>query len=211
MLFILPPPWLAIARKAYPLSGYTGYHHIYTDNDGHLWIKNTHTLFLFDTRTESYVPDLEDYWNKRGIKEPVADFFIDSGQGMWLLTQQDNLLYQEKGEKGFRTLATSTSSKTGQPDALYDIAMVDKQVYLFYRSGWIIRLNPENGQETARFTPFPHQTNPYTHTLMVVPYQHYLYQVRNSGRKGLLNRFNCKTGTWETLMETDYWLTPFYL
>ncbi len=193
-------------RKAYPLSGYTGYHHIYTDNEGQLWIKNTHTLFLFDTRTESFVPELDAYWKKRGINDPVADLFIDSQQGMWLLTQSDNLLYRKAGTTAFRTLASNTSLKTRQPDALYDVAVVDKQAYLFYRSGWIIRLNLEDGQENARFTAFPQRTNPYMNTLMVVPYKQYLYQVRNSGQKGLLNRFNTKTRTWETLMETDYWL-----
>lgn len=193
-------------RKAYPLSGYTGYHHLYTDKEGQLWIKNTHTLFLFDTRTESFVPELDAYWKKRGINDPVADFFIDSQQSMWLLTQSDKLLYRQVGTSAFRTLATSTSLKTRQPDALYDVAVVDKQAYLFYRSGWIICLNLVDGKEVARYTPFPQRTNPYMNTLMVVPYKQYLYQVRNSGQKGLLNRFNTKTRTWETLMETDYWL-----
>lgn len=193
-------------RKAYPLSGYTGYHHLYTDNEGQLWIKNTHTLFLFDTRTESFVPELDAYWKKRGINDPVADLFIDSQQGMWLLTRSDNLLYREAGAINFRALASNTSLKTRQPDALYDVAVVDKQVYLFYQSGWIICLNLKDGKEIARFTAFPQRTNPYVNTLMVVPYKQYLYQVRNSGQKGLLNRFNTKTHTWETLMETDYWL-----
>lgn len=193
-------------RKAYPLSGYTGYHHLYTDKEGQLWIKNTHTLFLFDTRTESFVPELDAYWKKMGINDPVADFFIDSKQGMWLLTRSDKLLYREAGTSAFRTLVSNTSLKTRQSDALYDVAVVDNQAYLFYRSGWIIRLNLEDGQENARFTAFPQRTNPYMNTLMVVPFKQYLYQVRNSGQKGLLNRFNTKTRTWETLMETDYWL-----
>lgn len=147
-------------RKAYPLSGYTGYHHLYTDKEGQLWIKNTHTLFLFDTRTESFVPELDAYWKKRGINDPVADLFIDSQQGMWLLTQSDNLLYRKAGTTAFRTLASNTSHKTGQPDALYDVAVVDKQAYLFYRSGWILCLNLADGKEIARFTPFHSEATP---------------------------------------------------
>ncbi len=193
-------------RKAYRLEGYTGYHHVYSDNEGHLWIKNTRKLYLFDTRTEAFIPDLDAYWKKQGINNPVSDFFIDTQRGMWLLTQSDHLLYRKAGTTAFRTLTAGTSRKTGQPDALYDVAEHNNYVYLFYRSGWIICLNVNDGKECDRFTPFPNQTNPYTNTLMVVPYKQYLYQVRNSRHMGLLNRFNIKTRTWETLMKTDYCL-----
>lgn len=193
-------------RKAYPLSGYTGYHHIYTDNENHLWIKNTHTLFLFDTRTESFVPELDAYWKKQGVKDAVSDFFIDTQQGMWLLTQSDQLLYRNAQTKPFRTIASSISRKTGLKDVLYDVAVLEKQVYLFYRSGWIISLNTADGKEVDRITPFPHRTNPYTNTLMVVPHQQYLYQVRNGDHTSLLNRFDVQKQTWETVMETDYCL-----
>jgi len=193
-------------QKAYPLTGYTGFHHIYTDNDNHLWIKTTHKLLLFDVHTETFVSDLDAYWKKRGINNQVADFFIDADKGMWLLTDKDNLLYQPKGSTTFRTLGSRISGMTGKPDELYDVAVLDNQLYLFYQSGWIICLDVNNGKEHYRVTPFLNRRNPYTNTLMVVPYKQYLYQVRNGDHKGMLNRFDTKNRTWDIVMETPFCL-----
>ena len=193
-------------QKAYPLNGYTGFHHIYTDNEHRLWIKTTRKLMLFDLNNERFVSDLTTFWKANNINDLVADFFVDAEQGIWLLTDKDELLYKVKGSKRFRRFKSGVSTSNGKKDVLYDLAVTNGQLYLFYKSSLIRCLSMESGKEAYRVSAYANQKNPYTQTLMVVPYKQYLYQVRNSYRGGLLNRFDTRNRSWKTIMETPYCL-----
>jgi ligand-binding sensor domain-containing protein/AraC-like DNA-binding protein len=193
-------------QKAYPLNGYTGFHHIYTDNDYHLWIKTTHKLMLFDLKKERFVADLTSYWKAYQIKNPVADFFVDAELGVWLLTDKGELLYKSKDGKHFRTFKSWVSTTNGKKEVLYDLAVTNGQLFLFYKSSLIRCLSMKTGTEKYQASVYPNHKNPYTQTLMVVPHKQYLYQVRNSFRGGLLNRFDTESRSWKTIMETPYCL-----
>jgi ligand-binding sensor domain-containing protein/AraC-like DNA-binding protein len=193
-------------QKAYPLNGYTGYHHIYTDSEQHLWIKTTRKLMLFDLKKERYVSNLNSYWNANKVKDTIMDFFIDADKGIWLLTDKDELLYKEKDDKHFRTFGSHISTVNGKKEVLHDLAVLNRQLYLFYQSSLIRCLTMENGKANYQVSIYSNQKNPYDKTLLVIPYKQYLYQVRNGRRGGFLNRFDTKNRSWKTLMETTYCL-----
>ncbi len=192
--------------KAYPLTGYTGFHHVYTDDEAHLWIKNSGKLMLFDLSTERFVSDLTSYWKSTGVTEQVADFFVDAQKGIWLLLTTDKLLYRKNGTDRFFAFASNVSTDGTGKDVLYDLVVTKDQLFLFYQSGLIRCLSLKSKAENFRTSAFPHTKNPYTLTLMVVPFGQYLYQVRNRATGGLLNRYNTQKRSWETLMQTPYCL-----
>ena len=79
----------------------------------------------------------------------------------------------------------SLLSKTD--DLLYDLAVVNDRLYLFYKSGTMICFDIETAKGLYRESPFGTEENRlYTHTIHVVPNKQYLYQIRN-GHSGKRN------------------------
>lgn len=73
-------------REEYPIS----YNHIipeqYIDADKRLWMKERGILRVFDLITEQYVHNVDSLLLQFGIKEKVADMFVDSEKHCWFLT-----------------------------------------------------------------------------------------------------------------------------
>ncbi len=193
-------------QKAYPLINYSGGHHAYVDNENHLWVKNQQKLMLFDIQTELFTANIDSVFNSLGVKFRVVDFFIDSEHNHWYLTQNDELIFRDNQENNTRLFLTNISKVQGLTDQLYDIAVSGKLFFLFYRSGLMICYDFETQKELYRENPFIGKNNPYTSTLMVVPFKQYLYQVRNGINCGLLQRFNTTTRKWEHIFDANYWL-----
>ena len=193
-------------QKAYPLSDYSGWHHTYVDNENHLWLKNQHKLMLFDIRTELFTANIDSVFSAQGVKSHVVDFFIDSERNLWYLTQNDELIFRDYRGKNTSLFLTNVSKANGSTDQLYDIAISGKQFFLFYSSGVMICYDFETRKELYRENPFIGKNNPYTSTLMVVPYKQYLYQARNGLNCGILQRFNTTTKKWDQIFEVNYWL-----
>lgn len=194
-------------QKAYQLKAYSGFHRAYVDNKNRLWLKNRYNLFLFDIGTEQFVPNIDSVLQSMGIKTQVADFFMDSNFNFWLMGINNQLILHD-GQTNETTEFHNHILQLGRNnnDPLYDIALCNNQLFLFFQSGEMVCFNKETAQELYRENPWGDTGNPYPNTLMVVPHKQYLYQVRDGYNKGQLIRFNTMNRKWDRILETDYWL-----
>jgi signal transduction histidine kinase/DNA-binding response OmpR family regulator/ligand-binding sensor domain-containing protein len=194
-------------ENAYPLENYSGFHHAYIDNEGHLWIKNNKKILLFDITKETFVPDIGKLLSVQGLEQKVTDFFMDSYKDFWYLTENDQLIYRNSKEKKNIIFLKDASKNNNIKDELYDIAVSEEYVFLFYKSGIMSCLNKQTHKEIYRINPFSGKNNNLVlNTLMVVPDKHYLYTLHNSNKGGFMLRFHTKNKKWDIVLQTDYWL-----
>jgi signal transduction histidine kinase/DNA-binding response OmpR family regulator len=192
-------------QQAYPLAKYSGYHRAYVDIENHLWLKNQYKLMLFDIRTESFAPNIDSVFSSQNIRGHVVDLFMDTGHNFWYVTANDELIYRPGKSARAEHFLSNISNVNGLNDILYDLAIHENLLFLFYKSGAMVCYNFNTRKELYRENPFG-GNNGYTNTLMVVPYKQFIYQARNGYNSGLLLRFNIINRKWETLFEANYWV-----
>lgn len=185
------------------LTEYNGYHRTYVDNDGFLWIKNQFKLKLYDIHKESFVTNTDSILKTLDIHHPLKNFFMDTDCNYWFQTMDDQLIYRNCKDGESRLFLTDISELGGKEDMLYDLAVIEKHVFLFYRSGAMVCYEIENSTELYRENSFGQQENNYINTLQVVPYMQYLYQIRNGDHGGIMHSFNTKSRKWNKIIETD--------
>jgi ligand-binding sensor domain-containing protein len=194
-------------QKAYHLRDYSGYHRAYVDNEHRLWIKNRHQVMLFDFRAARFEPAIDSVFAAQGINSNIVDLFMDSDFNFWYVLENKTLLLRENSTRNTRTFIHNVQKVSLSPnDRLYDLAIRDNQLFLFFQSGEMVCYNIETAQELYRETTLHEPLNRYSNTLMVVPHKQFLYQARSGNNTGLLVRFNTLNRKWERLLETDYWL-----
>ena len=192
-------------RKAYFLKDFSAWHRVYIDNNNnHLWLKVQHKLFLFDIRTELFVPNTDSVFTSQGIKNHVNNFFMDTEHSFWYVTEKDELIHRDNSQNKTNIFLTHVSKISRVNDQLYDIAVYKNQLFLFYKSGTMICFDMVTHKRLYIEDPF-NGNNKYSSTLAVVQYKNYFYQVRNGNGIGLLLRFNVRNRKWERVLETDYW------
>jgi len=197
-------------RRAYNIKNYPGWHRVYIDTDKRLWLKNQRKLFVFDINTELFIANTDSVFEKQGIKSHVDNLFIDSEHNFWYQTEKDELIYRLNGQNKTSIFLNQVSKASGFNDQLYDVAVREKQLFLFYKSGRLICYDMGTRKKLYIEDPFD-GNNKYSSNLSVIPYKNYLYQVRNGYGIGLLLRFNVKNRKWERLLETKYWLNTLTL
>lgn len=191
-------------QKSYPLESYSGWHRAYVDNESRLWIKNQYKLMVFDIRDEIFIENADSIFAVQGINETISDFFIDTHHNFWYLTDKHNLYYRESGIPLAKLFLSKAIMYDSNCKNLYDIAVYNEQVFLFYKSGLTVCYNLKTHQELYRESISGQNIFEYANTLMVVPYSKYLYQVRNGEKGGLLLRFDVTNHKWERVLATDY-------
>jgi len=193
-------------EKIIPLKGYDGFQHSYIDSENRLWIKNAGRLMLVDIKKERFEEAPEKVLLSLGIKSGLADFFVDGQQNLWFATADDKLWIYDRKTRVAKLFKTEVSSCSGRPDKLYDLALVNNVLYLFYRSGCIVQFDYRRGRQIGSMNSLlSGKQDSYSRTLYVVQVKNNLYQIRN-GTRGILQSYNVRTGNWNTLLETSYWL-----
>jgi signal transduction histidine kinase/DNA-binding response OmpR family regulator/ligand-binding sensor domain-containing protein len=199
-------------QKAYRLKKYSGYHRVYVDNENHLWIKNQYNLMLFDINTQLFIPHIDSVLLAQGVKCQAANFFMDTDYNFWFVGETNELIYRNTQTKSTQIFLSNILKISSFPDdQLYDLVKIEKQLFLFFKSGEMVCYHIDTAQELYRENPYQGNTNNYTGTLMVVPHKQYLYQSRNGINCGQLVRFNTLNRKWERVLETDYWLNTLTL
>jgi signal transduction histidine kinase/DNA-binding response OmpR family regulator/ligand-binding sensor domain-containing protein len=193
-------------EHTYPLSGYVGFHHVYVENQNRLWIKTRGKLMLIDLSTERYEEHPETVLASLGVSEPLSDFFMDAGKSLWMVTVSGKLLYRSQASGKTITFLPEIRSSAKSPDPVYDIAVLDNMLYIFYRSGLVTIYDIATKKVVDRQNTLEGQLpDSYMNTLYVVPGNHTLYLLRN-GTRGIMLVLNPTRKRWEKVIETDYWL-----
>lgn len=187
------------------LTGYSGFHHGYVDKE-YVWIKDREKLMGIDIKQERFVSKPDSVLSGMGIREPIADFFMDVSQNYWLLTSSDKLLFKDAKKRTASIFLENVSTPNGTKDQLYDIAVVQQQLFLFYKHGLIVCYDLKTAKELYKTNSLSNQ-NPtkYDNTLMVVQSGSSLYQIRNGGG-GIMLGYDIKKRTHTKILQTDYWL-----
>ncbi|MBA0882698.1 hybrid sensor histidine kinase/response regulator transcription factor [Flavobacterium undicola] len=187
------------------LTGYSGFHHGYVDQE-YVWIKDKGKLMLLDIKQERFVSKPDSVLFKMGIREPIADFFLDASQNYWVLTSSDKLLFRNAKNGKTSIFLKNVSTPNGSKDQLYDVAVIRQQLFLFYRNGLIVCYDLKTAKELYKTNSLSNE-NPtkYGNTLMVVQSENSLYQIRNGGG-GIMLGYDIKKRTHTKILQTDYWL-----
>lgn len=189
----------------YPLTGYNGFHHGYVDKD-YMWIKDKGKLMLIDIKQERFEQNPKKILSSMGIQESIADFFLDAYQNYWVLTSSDKLLFRDAQKEKIIVFLQNVSTPNGIKDQLYDIAVIQKQLFLFYRKGLIVCYDLKTAKELYQTNSLSNQEQAkYNNTLMVVQSDNSLYQIRN-GSAGLMLAYDIKNRKHTKILQTDYWL-----
>ena len=187
------------------LTDYSGFHHGYVDKD-YIWIKDKGKLMGIDIRQERFVSKPDSILSKLGIREPIADFFVDTSQNYWVLTSSDKLLFRNAKNGKISVFLKNVSTRNGVKDQLYDVAVIRQQLFLFYKNGLIVCYDLNTAKELYKTNSLSNQQqSKYNNTLMVVQSDNALYQIRN-GSTGLMLAYDIKKRTHTKILETDYWL-----
>jgi signal transduction histidine kinase/DNA-binding response OmpR family regulator/ligand-binding sensor domain-containing protein len=187
------------------LTGYTGFHHGYMDKD-YVWIKDKGKLMAIDIKQERFVSNPDSVLSQMGIRESIADFFVDASQNYWVLTSSDKLLFRNTRSGKTSVFLKNVSTPNATKDQLYDIAVIQHQLFIFYKNGLIICYDLKTAKELYKTNSLSNEEqSKYNNTLMVVQSGNSLYQIRN-GSKGVMLGYDSKKRTHTKILETDYWL-----
>lgn len=189
----------------YPLKGYLGYLRSYVENEERLWLKNQGKLTLINITSGSFEKKADSVLIAMSIREPLADFFMDDAHNLWLLTNTDKLLYRHRGSGKVSIFCSRVSNVNGKKDLLYDIAVVNNLLYLFYKSGTFICYNIHTRKAVLQGNSLnkPDQEK-YNSTLFPVQKGNDIYQLRTGPGGGVLLWYDLKKRTWEKLLEVNY-------
>lgn len=192
-------------RNTMPLAGYSGFQHGYVDKN-YVWMKNAGKLMLIDIKQECFVSRPDSVLARMCIREPIADIFLDTKQNYWIRTASDKLLFRDMLKGKTFVFRQRASYPNRMKDDLYDIAVVQRQVFLFYRFGLMVCYDLNTGRELYKTNAFPKEEKQrYDRTLMVVQSGNMLYQLRN-GAGGIMLGYDIRQRKWTTILKTDYWL-----
>jgi Signal transduction histidine kinase len=195
---------------ALPLVGFKGFHREYVD-DSFIWLKYQGWLMLMSIKQERSIARPDSVFAQMGIREPLSDFFMDSRKNYWIRTASDKLLLKAAGQGQTSLFLNRVSFPNGKKDELYDVMVVGKQLFLFYRSGLMSCHDLHSRKELYKInilvTP---EEKRYDRTLFLVASPTTIYQLRGSAEgKGLVMSYNIAEKRLTTLLKTDYWLnTP---
>lgn len=187
------------------LTGYSGFHHGYVDKE-YVWIKDKGKLTLIDIKQERFVSKPDRVLSSMGIREPIADFFLDAYHNYWILTSSDKLLFKNAKKRTAAVFLTNILTRNGTKDELYDIAVINQQLFLFYKKGLIVCYDLKTRKELYKTNSLSNQDQEkYNRTLMVVQSNNSLYQIRN-GSAGVMLACDIKKRIHTKILQTDYWL-----
>ncbi|UEG54798.1 helix-turn-helix domain-containing protein [Mucilaginibacter daejeonensis] len=189
------------------LSGYKGFHHVYMGANGYMWLKNYHQLFIIDVKHERFAPSPQQVLRSMGVTFSISDIFMDIAHRLWLVSDNDDLYLLPEGKDRPQLFHKKITSLAGKDDQVYDVAVLDNKLFLFYRSGIMICFDLRTGKEVYRQQSLTdEQREKYAQTSFVIPAEHQLYQLRNGVGGGTMLSYDLAKRKWNTVMQAQKWL-----
>ncbi|MVN90540.1 helix-turn-helix domain-containing protein [Mucilaginibacter aquatilis] len=189
------------------LTGYGGFHHLYVSNNGLVWFKNQHKLYIIDAENNSFVSSPAKTVAALGINSPLSDFFMDNDHRIWCITQNDDLYFSQLGQAKLQIFVKKVSSLSGMAYKVYDVAVLGNKLYLFYQSGMLICFDLSSRKRIySQQSLTQGQHLKYGSTSFVIPGKQQFFQLRNGAGGGTMLTYNFKLRQWNTVLSTDYWL-----
>ena len=189
-------------ENTYPLEKYNGHSHLYFDLHHHIWLKKRHLLSCVNLTKEMFAENIVDEFKALGMEDKVMDLFADEKNNLWLLTEiglycvETKKYYEVKPERSLQDMDT------------YD----DKYLLLFYDNGLMEALDLTSGNILYSTKAYEGQLEKkYNQTTLVRRVGNKYFQIRNgvvnNNPVAILLCFDMNERTWETIMETPYYLS----
>ena len=188
------------------LSAYAGYHHEYIDNRGYVWMKNWYKLMAVDIANERMLERPDSLLAQWGVQGNLKDFFMDTQKKLWPVTESDELLCIGETDLQAKRILSQVSSLSGKSkDSLYDLAVAQGKLYLFYQSGTLLCYDLTSRHEMYRkrlgdILP----EGWYGHTSYVVSGENGFYQLCNGRQGGVLLYFDYAASGWTEVLRVPY-------
>lgn len=134
-------------------------------------------------------------------------FFMDKTKDLWVITDKDDLVRIDKTTLQASTFLNRVSLIGDTTDQVYDLGVLDGNLYLFYRSGLLICYAMESQKEIYRqklSDELPEGV--YGNTSYVVPGTNTFYQLCNGNRGGVMLAYDVERRKWNIVLQTSYWL-----
>lgn len=93
--------------------------------------QNQHQLMVVDIKRECFVTQPDSLLATLGITSPLKDFFMDKTKDIWVINDKDELIRVNKERIKAKTFLPHISSTGDGIDQLYDLGVVENQLYLF--------------------------------------------------------------------------------
>lgn len=193
-------------RHVCVLSDYSGYHHVYVDARGYIWIKNRFRMMAVDIANERMLERPDSVLSVWGVPEDMKDFFIDRKQDIWILVSDNRLFRIRSGTTRAESTPIDVYGLSGRDeDLLYDLEREDDRLYLFYRSGRLVCYDLISNEELYvrdLSEVVPHGW--YGGTSYMLSSEGGFYQLCNGSWGGVMLRYDFKSGTWHEVVRTPY-------
>jgi len=194
-------------RNSIRLSGYSGFHHDYVARNGYMWLKNWYRLFLIDINRGAFASNSGSLLKSWGVNEPLKDFFMDKEKTIWLITEKDELYYLPEGQREKQLFRHNISRLLEAEDQVYDVAVLNKKLFLFFRSGVLVCFDLNSKKELYRQQALSEKQGfNYAATSFVMPGKKQFFQLRNGEAGGIMLSYDPEKRNWSTVLQTNYWL-----
>ena len=119
---------------------YIDYDHViprqYVDADSRIWMKERGLLRVFDLSTERYINNIDSLLFRFGLKEKIADMFIDSNQRYWFVTSGYSVYSYAPSEKKLEEICTNDEF-VRHNGTLREVASYGDLCWMVHRKGMI--------------------------------------------------------------------------
>ena len=141
---------------------------------------------------ERFEQHLDDLFKSYGVKGALVNFFVDESGNYWMLTDDDVLLYRDYAGGKTVEFLKDVSMNGDMRDRLLDIAVVNRQVFLFYNSSLMVCYDLETSRELYREL-FPiHSIRISHHTGMNLRYPRFSNRLCSTCPTGLRFMITCR-------------------
>lgn len=189
------------SEEVYPLKQYKGFYHVYLSGDSLLWIKDYQRLMCINLHNEKYIQNLDSFFQKKGMRQPIEDMFVDHQGLVWLIVSGE--LVQQQ-----------LSFRLKLPDdrgTIQDLTADDGCLYLFYDTGEIVCYDVNTGKQLYDIAAYPkEEQEKFKRTSLILRGKNGFYQLRN-GSKGGFFYFDLHKQQWKKIMEKDYTLNTLMI
>ncbi len=184
----------AVGGYEQKLSNYKGAYHVYEDENECLWVKDWGRVQCFNLRQGRYVAAIDSLFLALGMKDEVADLFVDSEKHLWLVTDRCVV----------NTSTLQTIHFSADATQLQDLEVDSGLVYMFFSNSEVRCYNKTSDEIfSSKALAADDAAECATTSLVVKSPDGNFYQLRN-GHRAVCLRFNPVARKWDEILWTDY-------
>ena len=126
----------------------------YYDSEGRMWLKELDYLLLLDLKSGQYDYDIPGILSSMGVKQKLANLFIDNYKNFWFVTADRSLLFYDVKHRRLQVIEKGNSEFTRTYGIPVEMGQYKNQCWMVYESGLIRLWDYSSAEFTAQETRF---------------------------------------------------------